>query len=54
VPFVDGCRVGKEEPGPPHVLITSSSRFRRFVFTALSCRVTDLFRIIEEVAFQRR
>jgi len=34
-------------------LIASSSAFRRFVFTAFSHRVTDLFRIIEEVAFQR-
>ena len=34
-------------------LIASSSAFRRFVFTAFSRRVTDLFRIIEEVAFRR-
>jgi CRP/FNR family transcriptional regulator, anaerobic regulatory protein len=34
-------------------LITSSREFRRFVFTAFSRRVTDLFRIIEEVAFTR-
>jgi CRP/FNR family transcriptional regulator len=34
-------------------LIASSREFRRFVFTAFSRRVTDLFRIIEEVAFSR-
>lgn len=34
-------------------LITSSREFRRFVFTAFSRRVTDLFRVIEEVAFTR-
>lgn len=34
-------------------LIASSQDFRRFVFTAFSRRVTDLFRIIEEVAFER-
>jgi CRP/FNR family transcriptional regulator, anaerobic regulatory protein len=34
-------------------LIASSQNFRRFVFTAFSRRVTDLFRIIEEVAFSR-
>jgi CRP/FNR family transcriptional regulator, anaerobic regulatory protein len=34
-------------------LIASSVDFRRFVFTAFSRRVTDLFRIIEEVAFAR-
>lgn len=34
-------------------LIASSRDFRRFVFTAFSRRVTDLFRIIEEVAFAR-
>ena len=34
-------------------LIASSREFRRFVFTAFSRRVTDLFRIIEEVAFAR-
>jgi CRP/FNR family transcriptional regulator len=34
-------------------LIALSPQFRRFVFTAFSRRVTDLLRIIEEVAFQR-
>ncbi|MGE0284833.1 MAG: Crp/Fnr family transcriptional regulator [Bradyrhizobium sp.] len=34
-------------------LIASSAEFRRFVFTAFSRRVTNLFRIIEEVAFAR-
>lgn len=34
-------------------LIARSPEFRRFVFTAFSRRVTDLFRLIEEVAFQR-
>lgn len=34
-------------------LIASSREFRQFVFTAFSRRVTDLFRIIEEVAFLR-
>jgi CRP/FNR family transcriptional regulator len=34
-------------------LIASSGEFRRFVFTAFSHRVTDLFRLIEEVAFAR-
>jgi CRP/FNR family transcriptional regulator, anaerobic regulatory protein len=34
-------------------LIVSSSTFRRFVFAVFSSRVTDLFRIIEEVAFAR-
>lgn len=34
-------------------LISSSGDFRRFVFTAFSRRVTDLFRIIEEIAFAR-
>lgn len=34
-------------------LIASSPEFRRFVFTAFSMRVTNLFRIIEEVAFSR-
>lgn len=34
-------------------LIASSREFRRFVFTAFSRRVTNLFRIIEEVAFAR-
>ncbi|MGC2774277.1 MAG: Crp/Fnr family transcriptional regulator [Bradyrhizobium sp.] len=34
-------------------LIASSREFRQFVFTAFSRRVTNLFRVIEEVAFQR-
>jgi CRP/FNR family transcriptional regulator len=34
-------------------LIARSAEFRRFVFTAFSARVTNLFRIIEEVAFAR-
>ncbi|CFX46696.1 putative transcriptional regulator, Crp/Fnr family [Candidatus Filomicrobium marinum] len=34
-------------------LIARSHEFRRFVFTAFSTRVTNLFRIIEEIAFSR-
>jgi CRP/FNR family transcriptional regulator len=34
-------------------LIAQSAEFRRFVFTAFSTRVANLFRIIEEVAFSR-
>lgn len=34
-------------------LIARSVEFRRFVFTAFSRRVTDLLRVIEEVAFSR-
>lgn len=34
-------------------LIASSAEFRRFVFTAYSRRITDLFLVIEEVAFRR-
>jgi len=34
-------------------LIARSPEFRRFVFTAFSRRVTDLFHVIEEVAFAR-
>ena len=34
-------------------LIAQSAEFRRFVFTAFSARVTNLFRIIDEVAFSR-
>jgi CRP/FNR family transcriptional regulator len=34
-------------------LIARSSLFRRFVFTAYSKRITDLFVVIEEVAFKR-
>lgn len=32
-------------------LVAQSPEFRRFVFTAFSRRVTDLFRVIEDVAF---
>lgn len=34
-------------------LIAESPAFRRFVFSAYSRRITDLFHVIEEVAFQR-
>jgi len=34
-------------------LIASSEDFRRFVFSAYSKRITDLFLVIEEIAFQR-
>lgn len=34
-------------------LISKSDDFRRFVFTAYSTRIVELFRIIEDVAFQR-
>ncbi len=34
-------------------LIARSAAFRRFVFTAFSVRITNLFRVIEEVAFSR-
>lgn len=34
-------------------LIARSADFRRFVFTAFSVRITNLFRVIEEVAFAR-
>lgn len=34
-------------------LIARSATFRRFVFTAFSVRVTNLFKIIDEVAFSR-
>lgn len=34
-------------------LVARSPMFRKFVFTAFSSRVTDLFRVIDEVAFQR-
>lgn len=34
-------------------LIARSSTFRRFVFTAYSKRITDLFFVIEEIAFRR-
>ena len=34
-------------------LISTSADFRRFVFTAFSVRITNLFKVIDEVAFQR-
>ncbi|KZL18269.1 Global nitrogen regulator [Pseudovibrio axinellae] len=34
-------------------LIAQSEKFRRFVFSAYSKRITDLFLVIEEIAFQR-
>lgn len=34
-------------------LIARSEAFRRFVFTAYSRRISDLFMVIEEIAFQR-
>lgn len=34
-------------------LIATSAAFRKFVFTAFSVRITNLFRVIEEVAFSR-
>ena len=34
-------------------LVATSAEFRRFVFTAFSTRITDLFRIIDEIAFSR-
>ncbi len=34
-------------------LMAGSKEFRRFVFTAYSRRITDLFMVIEEVAFRR-
>ncbi|MDX2158781.1 MAG: Crp/Fnr family transcriptional regulator [Hyphomicrobiaceae bacterium] len=34
-------------------LVSRSAQFRRFVFMGFSRRMTDLFRLIEEVAFQR-
>lgn len=34
-------------------LIARSAAFRKFVFTAFSVRITNLFRVIEEVAFAR-
>lgn len=34
-------------------LIAQSKEFRTFVFSAYSRRMTDLFRVIEEIAFQR-
>lgn len=34
-------------------LIARSAAFRRFVFTAFSVRITNLFRVIEDIAFSR-
>lgn len=34
-------------------LIARSDAFRRFVFTAFSRRVTDLFKLVDEIGFQR-
>lgn len=34
-------------------LVSQSVEFRNFVFTAFSRRITDLFRVIEDIAFQR-
>ena len=34
-------------------LLAQSSEFRNFVFSAYSRRITDLFHVIEEIAFQR-
>ncbi|MGB8737040.1 MAG: Crp/Fnr family transcriptional regulator [Rhodomicrobium sp.] len=34
-------------------LISNSRVFRRFVFKAFSARITDLFRVIEDIAFAR-
>lgn len=34
-------------------LVSQSETFRRFVFSAYSKRITDLFFVIEEIAFQR-
>lgn len=34
-------------------LMSASKEFRRFVFTAFSSRITDLLKIIDEVAFSR-
>ncbi|HRD75669.1 MAG TPA: Crp/Fnr family transcriptional regulator [Hyphomicrobiaceae bacterium] len=34
-------------------LIARSAEFRRFVISAFSQRVTDLFKLVEEIAFQR-
>lgn len=34
-------------------LIAGSASFRRFVFMAFSQRVTDLFKLVDEIAFQR-
>ncbi len=34
-------------------LVSQSVAFRNFIFTAYSRRITDLFRVIEDIAFQR-
>jgi CRP/FNR family transcriptional regulator, anaerobic regulatory protein len=34
-------------------LISRSARFRQFVFSAYSRRISDLFQVVEQVAFQR-
>jgi len=34
-------------------LVSRSIAFRNFIFTAYSRRITDLFRVIEDIAFQR-
>jgi len=34
-------------------LVSQSPKFRNFVFSAYSRRITDLFHVIEEIAFQR-
>ena len=34
-------------------LVSKSTQFRQFVFTAYSRRITELFHVIEDVAFQR-
>jgi CRP/FNR family transcriptional regulator len=34
-------------------LIATSQIFRQFVFNAFSARITDLFRVIDEIAFAR-
>jgi CRP/FNR family transcriptional regulator, anaerobic regulatory protein len=34
-------------------LVAQSAEFRKFVFTAFSHRITDIFKIVEEVAFAR-
>lgn len=34
-------------------LVSQSAEFRNFIFTAFSRRITDLFQVIEDIAFQR-
>ena len=34
-------------------LLSQSVAFRNFIFTAFSRRITDLFQVIEDIAFQR-